>query len=270
MPQTTLVATDRIAIRIFVTTGGRNITLHTEDNNLSEVLTTFSTGLNALNGLTTQVQYFQTGASGTDFNISSASDMHTFNIPNASTVGVTRGLVSNTELSAKFNTADTNKLQQKSLPAYSIMGNNSNAAANPTAVYYKDTAGTYTGTITFTATTAPSGTTNHSYRWTRVGNQVTLNVSLVYSVAGGTVSQVVITLPSDAPAPAKPAGLTGASNTLYPVTYQLVGNIAANPPNATQRAILRSNAANNGFEMVALNTGTTIIAFYFTVQYTAQ
>jgi hypothetical protein len=50
----------------------------------------------------------------------------------------------------------------------------------------------------------------------------------------------------------------------------LVGNIAANPPNATQRAILRSNAANNGFEMVALNTGTTIIAFYFTVQYTAQ
>jgi hypothetical protein len=166
--------------------------------------------------------------------------------------------------------SDTTTLQQKKLPAYSIMGNKTNAAANPTAVYYKDTAGTYTGTITFTATTAPSGTTNHSYRWTRIGNQVTLNVSLVYSVAGGSVSQVVITLPSDAPTPAKPAGLTGASNTLYPVTYQLVGNISANPPSATQRAILRSNAANNGFEMVALNTGTTIIAFYFTVQYTAQ
>ena len=166
--------------------------------------------------------------------------------------------------------ADTTVFQRKQLPAYSIMGNNTNAAANPTAVYYKDTAGTYTGTITFTATTAPSGTTNHSYRWTRIGNQVTLNVSLVYSVTGGSVSQVVITLPSDAPAPAKPAGLTAASNTLYPVIYQLVGNISANPPNATQRAIMRTNAANNGYEIVGLNTGTTIIAFYFTVQYTAQ
>ncbi len=270
MPQTTLVATDRIALRIFVTTGGRNITLHTEDNNLSEVLTTFSTGLNALNGLTTQVQYFQTGASGTDFNISSASDMHTFNIPNASTVGVTRGLVSNAELTAKLNASDTTIFQRKQLPAYSIAGNNTNAAANATAVYYKDTAGTYTGTITFTATTAPSGTTNHSYRWTRIGNLVTLNITLVYSVAGGTVSQVILTIPSDAPTPAKPAGLTAASNTIYPVLYQYSGNISSQPGNAAQRAIMRTNAANNGSEIVSLNTGTTITVFYYTVQYTAQ
>ena len=84
VPQTALLATDRIAIRIFVTPSGRTITLHTEDNNLCEVLTTFSTGLNALNGLTAQVQYFATGTSGTDFAISSATDTHTFNLPTAS------------------------------------------------------------------------------------------------------------------------------------------------------------------------------------------
>jgi hypothetical protein len=42
MPQTTLLSTDRLAVRVYVITGGRNITLHTEDNNLSEVLTTIN------------------------------------------------------------------------------------------------------------------------------------------------------------------------------------------------------------------------------------
>jgi hypothetical protein len=89
--QTSLLATDRLAIRIYVLPDGRNITLHTENSNLCEVLTTFSTGLNALNGLTAQVQYFATGTSGTDFNISSVTDTHTFNLPDASSSA--RGLV---------------------------------------------------------------------------------------------------------------------------------------------------------------------------------
>ena len=42
VPQTSLAATDRIAIRVYVITDGRNITLHTEDNNLSEVLTSIA------------------------------------------------------------------------------------------------------------------------------------------------------------------------------------------------------------------------------------
>ena len=95
VPQTALLATDRIAIRIFVTPSGRTITLHTENSNLCEVLTTFSTGLNALNGLTAQVQYFATGTSGTDFAISSATDTHTFNLPIAS--GTNTGKLSNTD-----------------------------------------------------------------------------------------------------------------------------------------------------------------------------
>jgi hypothetical protein len=105
VPSTTLLATDRLAIRIFVTTSGRNITLHTEDNNLCQVITTFTTGLNALNGLTAQVQNFATGTSGTDFGISSASSTHTFNLPTASASN--RGALSTTDWSTfngKFNT----------------------------------------------------------------------------------------------------------------------------------------------------------------------
>jgi hypothetical protein len=91
VPQTSLTLTDRLAVRIYVTTAGRTITLHTENSHLCQVITTFSTGLTALNGLTAQVQYFGTGTSGTDFNISSSTATHTFNIPDASATN--RGLI---------------------------------------------------------------------------------------------------------------------------------------------------------------------------------
>ena len=95
VPQTSLLITDRLAIRIYVITGGRTITLHTENGNLCEVLTTFTTGLTALNGLTSQVQNLAVGTSGTDFAISSATDTHTFNLPTASATN--RGALSSTD-----------------------------------------------------------------------------------------------------------------------------------------------------------------------------
>jgi hypothetical protein len=95
VPQTSLLITDRLAIRIYVITSGRTITLHTENGNLCEVLTTFTTGLTALNGLTTQVQNLEVGTSGTDFAISSSTDTHTFNLPTASASN--RGALSSTD-----------------------------------------------------------------------------------------------------------------------------------------------------------------------------
>ena len=100
VPQTTLLATDRLAVRIYVTTSGRTIKLHTENSHLCQVITTFSTGITALNGLTTQVQSFATGTSGTDFGISSATSTHTFNLPTASAAN--RGALSSTDWST-FN-----------------------------------------------------------------------------------------------------------------------------------------------------------------------
>ena len=81
VPQTTLALTDRLAVRIYVTHSGRTITLHTEDNHLSQIITTFSTGLTALNGLTAQVQNFAVGQSGSVINWSSSIDIHTLNVP---------------------------------------------------------------------------------------------------------------------------------------------------------------------------------------------
>ena len=107
--------------------------MHTEGSHLSEIVTTFSTGLNALNGLTDQVQYFATGTSGTDFAISSSTDTHTFNLPIAS--GTNTGKLSNTDwtsFNAKQNTitltttgssgAATLVGATLNIPSYSIIG----------------------------------------------------------------------------------------------------------------------------------------------------
>jgi fibronectin-binding autotransporter adhesin len=52
------------------------------------------TGITTLNTLTALTQTFAVGTSGTDFNISSATSTHTFNIPSAGS-GITRGLITN-------------------------------------------------------------------------------------------------------------------------------------------------------------------------------
>jgi hypothetical protein len=95
VPETILTLTDRLALRYYVNTSGRTITLHTENGHLCQVITTFTTGLTALNGLTTQVQFFAVGTSGSDFNIASSVDTHTFNLPTAS--GTNRGALSSTD-----------------------------------------------------------------------------------------------------------------------------------------------------------------------------
>jgi hypothetical protein len=100
VPSTVLLAADRIAVRVYVIHSGRTITLHTENSNLCEVITTFSTGITALNGLTAQIQNFATGTSGTDFGITSATDTHTFNLPTASAAN--RGALSSADWST-FN-----------------------------------------------------------------------------------------------------------------------------------------------------------------------
>ena len=105
VPETVLALTDRLALRYYVTHSGRTITLHTENNHLCQVITTFTTGLTALNGLTSQVQYLTVGTSGTDFAISSATDTHTFNLPTASATN--RGALSSADWTT-FNNKTSN------------------------------------------------------------------------------------------------------------------------------------------------------------------
>jgi hypothetical protein len=113
IPQTTLALTDRLAFRVYIVdnSGGRTITLHTQNSHLCQIITNFSSGMTALNGLTQSVQFFATGTSGTDFNISSATDTHTFNLPTASSSN--RGALSSsdwTTFSNKVNISDTSTM----------------------------------------------------------------------------------------------------------------------------------------------------------------
>jgi hypothetical protein len=106
VPETTLLLTDRLAIRVYIVnnSGGRTAKLHTENSHLCQIITTFASGIAALNGLTSNNQYLAVGTSGTDFNISSVSETHTFNLPTASAAN--RGALSTTDwntFNSKFN-----------------------------------------------------------------------------------------------------------------------------------------------------------------------
>ena len=205
VPQTALLATDRIAVRIFVTTSGRTITLHTEDNNLCEVLTTFSTGLNALNGLTDQVQYFATGTSGTDFAISSATDTHTFNLPIAS--GTNTGKLSNTDWTTFINKQSAITLTTfnasgsatfvssvLNIPTYTLVGLGGEPAITPGAStqYFR-------GDKTFQTldTSVVPENSNLYYTDTRARNAITLTTtgsSGASTYSGGTLNVPTYTL----------------------------------------------------------------------------
>jgi len=95
-----LALTDRLAIRIYVNVDGRTVTLHTENGHLCQVVTTLSKGMVSLNNLTDQSQFITTGTSGTNFNIVSSGDTHTFNLPVASATNT--GKLSSTDWSV-FN-----------------------------------------------------------------------------------------------------------------------------------------------------------------------
>jgi hypothetical protein len=86
VPLTALTVTDRLALRVYIVNSviGRTIINHTQDSHLCQIITTFSSGVSSINGLTKQTQYLAVGTSGTDFAINSATDTHTFNLPTAS------------------------------------------------------------------------------------------------------------------------------------------------------------------------------------------
>ena len=126
VPATVMTLTDRLALRVFVTTSGRTIKLHTEDSHLSQVITTLSTGVNAINGITAQVQNLATGIAGSDFAISSAGSTHTFNLPTASAAN--RGALSSADWST-FNG------KQNSI-GLTTVGTNLATLPDPSAVRY--------------------------------------------------------------------------------------------------------------------------------------
>jgi hypothetical protein len=131
VPETVLTVNDRLAIRVYVNASSKTITLHTQNGHLCEVITTFSAGLTALNGLQAQVQNFATGTTGTDFAINSSGSTHTFNLPSASATA--RGAIttgSQTIAGAKtFNSPTDVPITALSQSEYGIFAGSDNNAA---------------------------------------------------------------------------------------------------------------------------------------------
>jgi hypothetical protein len=169
-------------------------------------------------------------------------------------------------VNTKLNISDTSTLQPKSISSYSILANNTTATANAQALPFKDTSGVFTSSIVYNNGTAPTSG-NLSYRWTRIGKMVTINISLVYANAGSGNSSITIALPSDAPTPTKPAGLTSASNLLYPCLGGVNATNQSTLSNSAFRGFLRNNAANNGFEFFVNHGTTTPINVFVTCTY---
>jgi len=150
VPTTALLITDRLVIRVYIVdnSGGRTVTLHTEDNTLCEIVTTFAGGISALNGLSANTQYLATGTSGTDFAISSLTDTHTFNLPTASATN--RGALSSADWTTFNNKVPTTRTLTINGTAYDLSADRSwtvSGAAN--TIYTAD--GTLTSARTVTS-----------------------------------------------------------------------------------------------------------------------
>lgn len=140
VPTTTLSVTDRIIIQFYIqNTNGKTVTLYTQNGYVAEVHTTFTTGIGALNGLTTQSQTFAVGTSGTDFEISSSSSTHTFNLPTASATN--RGALSSTDWSTfngKQNTI-TNPVTGTGTSTRVAFWNSSSSISSNTNLFWDNT-----------------------------------------------------------------------------------------------------------------------------------
>jgi hypothetical protein len=187
VPSTSLLVTDRLAVRIYVNNSGNTITLHTEDNNLCQIITTFSTGINALNGLTSQVQYFATGTSGTDFNINSATDTHTFNLPTASATN--RGALSSADWStfnSKIGPSDTSTMLSPYLRKV-----DTTAMLSPYKTFYPRTAISLTttgssGAATYDNSTGVLNIPQYTDQFTGTVTSVATNTAT--GITGGTIT----------------------------------------------------------------------------------
>lgn len=161
---------------------------------------------------------------------------------------------------------DTSVFDRKRIAPYSFLANNTNAAANSTTTAFRDTSGTYTGNITWTGTTAPSGATNHSFRIVQVGRMVTVTIFLVYATNGAGLGQVVLDLPASAPPVAEPPGLTGANQNMYPVTIWFAASNNSILSNAA-RGFIRNNPSNTANDIIIQASASAPNSVHLTVTY---
>ncbi|NDB81361.1 MAG: hypothetical protein EB127_01235 [Alphaproteobacteria bacterium] len=209
--------------------------IQTQINSKQATLTNPVTGT----GTNNEIAYFNTTGS-------TIGSLSTGTYPSLTELSYVKGVTSavQTQLAAK---------QDLSLSAYTLRANNTASAANATDNTFVDTSGAYTGTITFTGT-APTGTTNYSYRYTQVGKMCTLNINLSYTTAASCTS-VTLTLPTICAAPVSPGGMGANNEFIYPgygMTWSTKSIPVGTGLNSARTCWMRKNASGVN-EMVIFN-----------------
>jgi hypothetical protein len=182
------------------------------------------------------------------------------------------GSVSNTEFQRLDGVTGNIQTQidskaDKSTSAYSIKANNTASTANETEFTFRQSGlSVYSGTITWTGTTAPSGVESHTFNWQQIGNVVQLNLNLHYGTAGNGLNAVAITLPSGLPDPVRPTGFTGASERLYIGSGRLAPSDTGVLTTGGE-CFVRRNSADNGFELVISQTAGNHKIAQLTIEY---
>jgi len=148
---------------------------------------------------------------------------------------------------------------------YSFLANNTNATANMASTPFKDVSGSYTGTLTWTGGTAPTGLTNATYQYTQIGKQVTLRIHLQYTSAGTSNTRIQIPFISDFPTPVVPTGLSSTTDVLYYGTG-VFGNSKINYTSAAN-AIVFLRGTGSGSEIVIDRAAAAGQYVYATIQY---
>lgn len=154
------------------------------------------------------------------------------------------------------------------LPAQTFEVNKLSSAHTPTSEIYKEVSGVYTNTITW-GTSAPTGTTNHYFKFKQIGSLVILNVTLSYTIVSANNTTLTVALPTDAPTPIIQSGFTGADRMLFNGTFSssnLYTTLIGNAP----RCSIKRNNSNNNFEIISNFTGSTFLwcqfqMIYFTI-----
>lgn len=257
VPQTALLSTDRLAIRVYVIVDGRNITLHTENSNFSEVITTFSTGLNSLNGLSDQVQYFAVGTSGTDFAISSSLDTHTFNLPTASATN--RGALSSadwTTFNSKEPALTKGNLTEATSAVLTITGGTGAVIGTGTTIQVAQSGVSTSGFLSSTDWNTFNGkqnaitltTTGSTGAATLIG--ATLNIPNYADQFVGTVTSVNMSVPTGFAISGNPITTSGTLAVAFDTGYSL-------PTNASQSNW--NTAYNDSITAFAYNTSTAVL-----------
>lgn len=132
--------------------------------------------------------------------------------------------------------------------ANKFIANNTGSTAAPTEqAYDHPDPATYSGTITWTGTTPPSGATTHEFVYEKTGKWATLTISLKYASAGTTLQAVAMEFPAGAPSPKELSGNTGASDRLWPGAGWL--ETTSSSAAGAARCYIRRNSGDTAYEI---------------------